>query len=187
MSDKLLIESDNIVAWTGLKDAETDAYVNDATVVMSLFKKETLSPNAEAATDKTDKVGIPCTAHGLVEGDYIRIVGSVNYNDEYAVHADTTANEIVITATYVAETFSGTERIYIGVKDGTNITLDYVAESAGVYKGNLPDTLRGIIEYSASQAFGGVTTTGLYILFAEAVKDSARKTKKKLLQAEYDS
>ena len=191
MSDQLLIESDNIVTWTGLKDAETGSYINDATVAMSLFSQTTISPNAaKVAVDKGGgKVGIPSDAHGLVSGDYIRIISTKNYNGEYTVDAATTTNEIVITATYVAETFLGTEEIYVGITNGTNLSLSYVAGSDGIYKGNLPDTLKGIHEYESSAVtFGGTTTTtGCYVLFATAVKDTAKKTKKKLLQAVFDS
>lgn len=188
MSDKLLIESDNIVTWDGLTDAETGAYVNDAdSMLMSLFKKDPLSPKAEAAVMKGGgEVGIPCTAHGQVAGDFIRIEGSLNYNDELEVQS-ATADEIVITHDQDAETFTGNERIFIGVPSGNGISLSYVADSDGVYKGNIPDTLGGLIEYVGTQTYGELTETGLYYLFVEAVKDSARRTKRMALEAAYDS
>lgn len=184
---KIYISSDNLVTLTGLTDAETDAEVDDATVVMSLFNQTTKSPNAEAAVMKGGGlVGIPCTAHGQVEDDYIRMEGSQSYNDEFAVHADTTANEIVITHDQDAETFLGTEKIYIGMKNGTNISMT-PAGSGGTYTGILPDTLQRMVEYSASQTYGELTTTGLFYLFIEAVKATARMTKRIALQAVYDS
>jgi hypothetical protein len=183
----IFISSDNLVTLTGLTDAETDAEVDDATVVMSLFSQTTKSPNAEAAVMKGGGlVGIPCTAHGLVENDYIRIEGSQNYNDEFTVHADTTVNEIVITHAQDAETFLGTEDIYIGMKNGTNISMT-PAGSGGIYTAIMPDTLQRMIEYSASQEYGGLTTTGLFYLFIEAVKGTARMTKRIGLEAKYDS
>ena len=183
----LYISSDNLVTLSDLTDAETDAYVNDATVVMSLFHKATKTPNTAAAVDKGGGlVGIPITAHGLLAGDYVRIEGSQNYNDEYAI-VSATADEIVITATYVAETFLGTEVIYVGVKNGTNLSLSYVAASNGIYQGVLPDTLQRIVEYSASQTYGGKTETGYFYLFVEAVKSTTRLTKRISLKAIYDS
>ena len=183
----IYISSDNLVTLSGLTDAETDSYVNDATVVMSLFSKTTKNPDAGAAVDKGGgEVGIPCTAHGLAAGDHIRIEGSQNYNDEYTINSVST-DEIVITATYTAETFLGTEVIYVGIANGTNISLSYVAASDGDYTGILPDTLERMVEYSASQTYGGVTTTGLFYLFVEAVKDTSRLTKRVSLQAIYDS
>jgi len=187
MSSSLYIATDNVVTWSGLKDSETDEYENGATLTMSLFKKDTLSPKAEAAVDKGGgKVGIPCTAHGLTSADYIRVEGSINYNDEYSIDGDTTANEIVIVETFVAETFLGMEKIYIGVPNGCNINLPYT-DTPGKYRGILPDTLARMVEYSASQTYGGKTETGLFYLFVEAVKDTSRTTKRIRLQVVYDS
>jgi hypothetical protein len=185
----IYISSDNLVTLDALTDAETEALVNDATVVISLFNQTTLSPDAAAAVDKGGgEVGIPVTDHGLVAGDYIRIEGSQNYNDEYAVEAGTTTNEIVITETYAAETFLGMEKIYVGVKNGTNLSMS-AAGSGGKYTAILPDTLERMIEYSQSAVtYGGTTTTtGLFYLFIEAIKDTAKMTKRIALQATYDS
>ena len=72
---------------------------------------------AGAASDKGDSttVGIPVTAHGLSTdgGDWITFDGTTNYDGTYITHADTSTNELVITATYVAETFTGDELVYI--------------------------------------------------------------------------
>lgn len=186
MSD-LYISTDNVVTWSELKDSETDAYENAATVNMSAFEKTAKAPNAAAAADKGGgKVGIPCTAHGLTSADYIRIEGSINYNKEVAVDGDTTADEIVIVATYVAETFNGYERIFVGIKNGTNISLPYTG-TPGLYRGILPDTLCRLREYSATQTFGEKTEVGKYYLFVEANKGTSRTTKRVDLEAKYDS
>jgi len=67
--------------------------------------------NNAAAVDKGDgTVGIPITGHTISVGDAVTISGSLNYNGKFTV-ISTSANEIVITATYVAETFAGTERV----------------------------------------------------------------------------
>jgi hypothetical protein len=62
-----------------------------------------------AVVDKSDgKVGFPCPAHTRLAGQLIRIKNTTNYNADYIVHSDTTiATEIVVNATYVAETLNG--------------------------------------------------------------------------------
>lgn len=65
--------------------------------------------NAAAVDKGGGKVGIPCTGHNFPIGSSITIAGSTNYNDTYEVDADTTTDEIVITETYAAENFAGTE------------------------------------------------------------------------------
>ncbi len=298
----LYISTDNVVTWTGLKDAETAAWVNDATVTMSLFKKTALAPGTEQANnlaevqtlkpdaaatagtwtlsylgEKTSalaynastaavqtalealsniesgditvsgdtldtspvvdgmvftwgntlgdvsllvfdfssltgptqagstmtetmkgvlkgvainegggKVGIPVIGNGLTAADYVRGEGFLNYNDEYSIFK-AKENKIIIAETYAPETFTGNERIFVGMTDGVNINLPYVAASDGNYRGILPDTLKGMVEYSATQTFGELTTTGLFYLFIEAVKGASRTTKRIGLEAKYDS
>lgn len=66
--------------------------------------------DAAAAVDKTGgKVGIPVTGHKLPAGVQVTLAGTVNYNGAHTVDVDTTANEIVIVATYIAEVFTGAE------------------------------------------------------------------------------
>ena len=68
--------------------------------------------DAAAAVDKGGgKVGIPITGHGFSNGQKIILSGTTNYDETYLVDATSTVNEVVITATYVAETFSGTENV----------------------------------------------------------------------------
>lgn len=54
-------------------------------------------------------VGIPCTGHPFSMGDQILLNGTTNYDGVQTVDATSSANEIVITGTYAAETFSGTD------------------------------------------------------------------------------
>jgi len=65
--------------------------------------------NAAAVNKGSGKVGIPAAGHNLPAGIQIVIAGSINYNAAHTVDPDTTANEIVIVATFSAETFAGTE------------------------------------------------------------------------------
>lgn len=68
---------------------------------------------ASAVVDKgSGKVGLPVSSHPYSTGDIVRLMGTKNYDAaELTVDATSTANEVVVTATYVAETFVGTEVI----------------------------------------------------------------------------
>ncbi len=87
----------------------------------------TVNIDSGPAVDKGDgKVGIPCSGHACSAGDRIRIVSSTNYSAViYTVDAASTADEIVIPATYVPETFSGA---YFNIHAGSGypiyLTLD---------------------------------------------------------------
>ncbi len=66
-----------------------------------------------AAVDKSTTpatVGIPITGHAFDASDLVTLAGTTNYNGTYAIVSET-ANEIVITAAYVAETFAITDTI----------------------------------------------------------------------------
>jgi uncharacterized phiE125 gp8 family phage protein len=72
-----------------------------------------LSPNTDGpAVDKGGGlVGIPVTGHGLTDLEWITIERSTNYNGDFRIDASSSANEIVIADTFVAETFDGNELI----------------------------------------------------------------------------
>lgn len=58
------------------------------------------------AVDKTaGLVGIPVTGHQFSSGDTVVLSGTTNYDGTQTVHADTTTDEVVITDTFVSETF----------------------------------------------------------------------------------
>lgn len=54
-------------------------------------------------------VGIPSTGHGFAAGKSITIAGTTNYNGTYTLDVTTSANELVIPATFVSETFATTD------------------------------------------------------------------------------
>jgi hypothetical protein len=56
-------------------------------------------------------VGIPLTGQTFATGESIVIAGTVNYNATYTVLASSGANQVDITAAYVAEVFTGAETI----------------------------------------------------------------------------
>ena len=71
-----------------------------------------------AADDKGDgTVGIPVIGHSFVAGREITITGSAQavYNDSFDIVSQT-ADEIIITVTYAAITFAGTEDIVSSIK-----------------------------------------------------------------------
>lgn len=74
--------------------------------------------DAEDAVDKSTSpatVGIPITGHAFVAGQYVTIAGTANYNAEHVVDSVST-NEIVIVATFAAETFSSSDTVKSTVK-----------------------------------------------------------------------
>lgn len=76
--------------------------------------------NNAAAVDKGGGlVGIPITAHTFTAGRTVVIAGTVAYNGTYQIVSQTT-DEIVITVTYVAETFTGAET---AVQQGATASL----------------------------------------------------------------
>ncbi len=144
----LYVSSDNLITVEGVQNAITDSYISDATVnLMVCAEDEVLNINADVGVDKGDgKVGIPVTGHSRVSGEYIRIDGTENYNAEYAVDVTSTTNEIVVTASYVAETFTGEEKIYPSVSGTASVTLSYITASNGNYQGVLPYTAKLVDE-----------------------------------------
>lgn len=136
----IYIDSDNLVTLSGLTD--TDGYVNDAVVKLSIVRSEPQSCKAAVVVDKSGgKVGIPVTGHGLATGDHIRVIGTDNLNAEYDLDAASSTDEIVVTATYVAETLTTSAKIYHGFPDAAEISMDYLAASDGIYTANVPETV----------------------------------------------
>jgi len=79
------------------------------------------------AVDKGDgTVGIPITAHSFPLSTHVVFVGTTNYDGEYIIQSVST-DEIVIVATYIAETFGGAEEVthYIAYVDLDTDRSDY--------------------------------------------------------------
>ncbi|MBU1040141.1 MAG: hypothetical protein KKF77_03455 [Proteobacteria bacterium] len=97
--------------------------------------------NAAAAVNKGGgKVGLPCTAHGLASGAPVVIVGSTNYDGAYLLDRTTSTNELVIAATYTAETFAGDETVSLA----RQVVIDGVVRLAGGGKVGLPAVAHGL-------------------------------------------
>lgn len=87
------------------------------------------------------KVGLPIEAHGRVAAGYVHIIGSSNYDGEEVIDS-VERDEILITATYVAEVFSGKEEVYVGIK-GTGLPgISLSDDSGGDYSAYLPEDLK---------------------------------------------
>ena len=110
------------------------------------------------AVDKGDgTVGLPFLAHTFTAGETIRISGTTNYNDSYTVLAETTVNQLLITETYNAETFDGTEIIvkyYGSLSAGYGCMIQdssgnlYVPQGGGITKIEPDGTRSAINEWS---------------------------------------
>ncbi len=108
---------------SGLTKATSNAYIN-----------ETID-NAAAVDKGSGLVGVPITGHGFTAGQLVCFGGTTNYDATYVLQG-TTTDEVVIFATYAAETFGGTEtaKWYITTVDFTSDYSDYdiVANIDGV-------------------------------------------------------
>jgi len=134
-----------VVQW--VRDALLDIQTNEE-IKWDFLHNEFSKPlkpaknlNAAVAVDKTGGLsGLPSTAHGFVTGDVVTVIGTDNYDGSHVVHEDTGANEIVITATYAAETFSTGDQVFIkdyeyyvvnGVQSFDFSTFKYYKKSEG--------------------------------------------------------
>lgn len=131
--------------------------------------------DASAATDiGGGVVGIPVTGHGFSSGDYVRIHGTTNYDGTYTVESSTTTNVVHITATYMAETFAGTEQIQVrdyefytadSVKDFDKDSFYYYLKTDGANKTsplrymNFKDFSKKYIDYEDAETPQVVTIT----------------------------
>jgi len=80
--------------------------------------------NAAAIDKGNGLVGIPCTGHGYADGALIHIFGTVNYDGFYVLDDSTSADIMVIEATYAAENFTGNETVS-GLSYSFNAVIDY--------------------------------------------------------------
>lgn len=113
----------------------------------SLQRNKFVDVNSSATQITGSIVGLPCVAHGFLAGEEIKITGTQNYDGIYLVDPSTIPNRIHILATFVAETFRGTEKVssgyeYIEVKEGRVKEFIYTAignvnERIPIYSSNI--------------------------------------------------
>jgi len=158
-------EEDNATGYLWIKN-QTGSFSPDEgirnTTVVSGVDIATASGDS-TANQRTD---IPCTAHGLSDGDYFAIKGSVNYDnanievlgtpdsDHIIIETDYVAetftgneilyypaNKLVFELTYTAEQLTGDEEIYVILPNATEISMTH-GGADGHYSGTLPDTVK---------------------------------------------
>jgi len=116
--------------------------------------------NAAAVDKGGGKVGIPITDHNFSATDGIMLSGTTNYDGENTVDSET-ANEVVITATYVAETFAGTERAFSSEDGATwDDLLASVKTWNQIFEPEEAGQVKATLYYSESSSTPGVGTWG---------------------------
>jgi hypothetical protein len=123
--------------------------------------------SAGAAIDNGDgTVGIPVVGHGYVAGEHVTIEGTINYDGTHGLPDQTTGSDdlLVITATYVAETFAGTETtaVLVSNNDGTV---------------SLPCHDHGFVEGQEVAILWAGSYSGVYVLPEQTDPDAIRITR----------
>lgn len=112
-------------------------------------------------------VGLPVEGHGRVAGDYIYLIGTAHYDGEEAV-VSVTRDEIVITATYTAEIFTGKEEAFLGI-GGTGLpSIVFNDDGGGDYSAALPDDLEKYSRGKRCILLVTVAKTGTNLLLAQS-------------------
>jgi hypothetical protein len=152
--DKIIfIDSDNLIKIVGVNDGSEEAitYINDATVLFSLFRGTAIiCDEAAVVDDGGGLVTLPITDNGIVSGDHIRVTGTNNYNGEYDCEVGTDNAGIQITAVYVIEDLTDKSLIYHGFDDAKELVMAYITGSDGNYQIDMPSTvdLRETVVYT---------------------------------------
>jgi hypothetical protein len=148
--------------WQAIRPEEISAQVHDGRYYA--FKNLQVNPNAAAATDEGGGlVGLPVTAHGYDDGDLITVAGTTNYDGQYFLNSATSTDKLVIKATYVAETFGGTETItstplIIDLRAGAQMAITTADEYAAGAVLDIENDLLHIIQGTALKTWAGATT-----------------------------
>lgn len=102
---------------SAIKDVQLNVHETDGVHVgadrdhsadWKFFRKSFLMKDA-AARDANETVALPYSGEPFAAGEEIYLKGTTNYDGIYTLAADTNNVELRITATYVAETFDGSE------------------------------------------------------------------------------
>jgi len=95
---------------TGTVDVVDITSVIETPAPITVLPRSILINNAAAVDKGGGLVGIPLTSQPFATGDVLTITGTINYNGvAFVVDATSSANEVVITVAYNAETFDGTD------------------------------------------------------------------------------
>ena len=104
------------------------------------------------------KTKIPVEEHGLTTSDRIRPQATYNYDGEVTINSIPDRNHVVINKAYAAEKFTGSEKIYVGLREGCNISMPHIAN--GTYRGIMPDTIKKMLESTSFRVFVTITNGG---------------------------
>lgn len=110
-----------------------------------------------------DLVGIPITGHGLTDGQVVEIYDTTNYDGTETLHSYSSTNEIVVEATYVAETFDGDEYVRLRPTLGAGNDAPLIEEGLTIYSsGGTASilTITGDGEQDAEVTLVSAVTTG---------------------------
>ncbi len=99
--------ADLLVIYAGTYAAETFG----GTEAVQRGRVVKLDAGGAAVNKGGGKVGLPAAGHGFFAGERVTVAGTTNYNAAYTLDEDTSRNEMVVTASYVTETFAGDETV----------------------------------------------------------------------------
>lgn len=102
--------------------------------------------NASAVNKGAGLVGIPCTAHGYDAGQTIELRGTSYYDGSYVLDATTSVNEMVIEASYLSETFSGSETVNLRCTLGADSDCPDVEEGCRVILSGVERIILSVID-----------------------------------------
>lgn len=129
----------NIPQWSTFTDNDKtlNIYSTASTIYTNglVIVNRTMNASSVAVQYTATSVAFTITAHQMPAGQTVSIRGTANYDGDYIIQLVPDANTIVVVATYVAETFNGTEKVftghmYIPVKEG--IPRQFVYTATGV-------------------------------------------------------
>jgi hypothetical protein len=124
-------QNDEVLNISGVQNALVDG--GDSTGAVSV------------AAGADTKITIP--NHGLTTVDFIYIEGSYNYEKQKDVKTLDDWQNITIDDAYVAEKFTGLEKVFVGLRNAKDIAVTTTG-AGGNYKGTLPDSVKKLIKDS---------------------------------------
>ena len=131
-----------------------------------------------AVVDKgSGTVGIPAPGHGFPTGAKIYTVGTTNYKSAYTVLAASTVDEVVVTATYAAESLNASDNFLVLVPDYRNV--DELASDM-LQTSLIPDEKKKRWSAIGARNLFGVQKTELY---GQKAMDTVQKEKIESSQA----
>lgn len=164
--NKLYIESDNLWRVDTLIDKTDNSAITDATIIATICEDVPLALSEALSDGGAGEVKFPIAAHGLITGDKVRIVGSVNYDQEIQITRVDDDN-ITFTDTYVAEAAFSDIEVFVAVASAYQISIHHI--SGGNYRGVLPDTAH-LINEKWYRVFTQVTASGTMLLMQDRLQ-----------------